>query len=43
MKSLSFAHLIKDTLKSNDVRVELIISAFDSEDAPESPTLLQVK
>ena len=43
MKSLSFAHLIKDTLKSNDVRVELIFSAFDSEDAPESPTLLQVK
>ena len=43
MKSLSFTHLIEVTLKSNDVRVELVISAFDSEDAPESPILLQVK
>ena len=43
MKSLSFAHLIKDTLKSNDVRVELIFSVDENEDAPESPTLLQVK
>ena len=43
MKSLSFTHLIKDTLKSNDVRVELIFSAFDSEDAPESPILFQVQ
>ena len=37
-----FAHLIKDTLKSNEVRVELISSADDNEHAPESPILLQV-
>ena len=37
-----FAHLIKDTLKSNEVRVEFISSADDIEHAPESPILLQV-
>ena len=43
MKSLTFTHLIKDTLKSNDVRVELIFSADDNEHAPESQILLQVQ
>ena len=36
-----FVHLVKDTLKSNEVRVELILSADDNEHAPESPILLQ--
>ena len=31
--------MIKDTLKSNDVRVELIFSADDNEHVPESPIL----
>ena len=38
-----FSHLIKDTLKSNEVRVELIFSAIDNEHAPESPILLQMQ
>ena len=37
-----FVHLIKDTLKSNEVRDELIFSADDNEHDPESPILLQV-
>ena len=39
----NFAHLIKDTLRSNEVRVELIFSADDNEHAPESLISLSMK